>query len=74
MTTLAEFNAKVATEVKGLHDALHAAGHPVTPTEAKALWCVGWAAVAKMVKHEEGAEMLIAKARELAAAAEAEGA
>lgn len=74
MTSLSEFNAKVATEVKGLHDHLHAAGHPVTPTEAKALWCLGWAAIAKTVEHEEGAEMLIAKARELAAEAEAEAA
>ena len=72
MTTLAEFNAKVATEVKGLHDALHAAGHPVTPTEAKALWCIGWAAIADLVGHEDGKAMLTEKAHELAAEAEKE--
>ncbi len=28
--TLAEFNEKVARDVEALHDAMHAAGHPVT--------------------------------------------
>lgn len=69
---LAEFNTKVASDVEALHDHLHAAGHPVTPTEAKALWCIGWAAMADLVGHKEGRAMLIEKARELAAAAETE--
>ncbi len=70
--TLAEFNEKVARDVEALHDAMHAAGHPVTPTEAKALWCIGWAAIADLVGHEDGKAMLIEKGRELAAEAEAE--
>lgn len=72
MQTLKEFNQDVARQVEDLHDRLNAAGTPVTPTEAKALWCVGWAAIADVVDHEEGAEMMIQHARKFAAEAERE--
>ncbi len=70
--TLAEFNADVARQVKDLHDRMHAAGHPVTVTEAKALFCLGYAALAKMVDHEEGAAMMMRHAEKFAAQAERE--
>ncbi|MEE8536907.1 MAG: hypothetical protein V3S71_02795 [Acidobacteriota bacterium] len=70
--TLTEFNTKIADDVEELYTRLNAAGTPVTPMEAKALWCIGWAAIADMVEHAEGREMLITKAKELAAEAEAE--
>lgn len=68
--TLTEFNERVARDVKALHDRLHEAGFPVSPEEAKFWFCVGWAATADLVGHEEGRERFVAKAREFAEAAE----
>lgn len=45
--TLDEFNARCAESVRRLHDDLAAAGHAVTPEEAKFLWVAGQAALAE---------------------------
>ncbi len=47
--TLDEFNADCAQKARELHDAMHAAGHPVTPEEAKFLLVAGWAATGELV-------------------------
>lgn len=47
--TLKQFNVRMADQARELHDRMHAAGHPVTPEEAKFLMVAGWAALGESV-------------------------
>ena len=46
---LGQLNSKAATEVRELHDALHAGGYEVTVAEAKFVWVAGLIAAGKLV-------------------------
>lgn len=61
--TIEEFNNECGRDVKALHDAMHAAGYPLTPAEAKFVWVCGWAAMAEMVDLDPAP--LLATARKL---------
>jgi hypothetical protein len=48
--TTDDLNAYAAGQVRKLHDALAAAGHPVTPAEAKVIWLAGMAATCEVLE------------------------